>query len=109
MTVPSRPDRRQQLAELRRQIRALDMSESGSPETSGKPPIGRSGETVRAGAGPAANSGAVANPGPARCGDAARCGDHPLELAPGLHEICPAGYLDTPAALAFQAGLATAD
>lgn len=78
---------------------------------------------MRAGAGPAANSGAVAdpgavansgavtdpgavaNPGPARCGDAARCGDHPLELAPGLHEICPAGYLDTPAALAFQAGL----
>ena len=47
----------------------------------------------------------IADPGPERYRDAARRGDHPLELAPGLHEICPAGYLDTPAALAFQAGL----
>jgi hypothetical protein len=31
-----------------------------------------------------------------------------LELAPGLHEICPASYLDTPAALAFQTGLISA-
>jgi protein ImuA len=29
----------------------------------------------------------------------------PLSLPPGLHETCPASYLDTPAAFAFQAGL----
>jgi len=81
MTVPSRPDRRQQLAELRRQIRALDMGEADPVASPVKP-------------------AEIATP----C-DAARIGADPLQLAPGLHEICPAGYLDTPAALAFQAGL----
>lgn len=80
MTVPSHPDRRQQLAELRRQIRALDVNETAPASL-------------------AAGSEQIVSR------DAARCGDHPLELAPGLHEICPAGYLDTPAALAVQAGL----
>jgi len=81
MTVPSRPDRRQQLAELRRQIRALDLGGTGPVASPAKP-----AETVTP------------------C-DAARIGADPLQLAPGLHEVCPAGYLDTPAALAVQAGL----
>ena len=32
-------------------------------------------------------------------------GQDALVLAPGLHEVCPASYLDTPAALAFQIGM----
>ncbi|MGK0266794.1 MAG: hypothetical protein ACI82N_001047 [Maricaulis sp.] len=32
-------------------------------------------------------------------------GQDALALAPGLHEVCPASYLDTPAALAFQIGM----
>lgn len=32
-------------------------------------------------------------------------GTDALTLAPGLHEVCPASYLDTPAALAFQTAL----
>ncbi len=55
--------------------------------------------------GPASELASVSGFGPARCRDAARQGEDPLDLVPGLHEICPAGYLDTPAALAFQAGL----
>tara|TARA_R110002072_G_scaffold148743_17_gene296311 strand:+ start:735 stop:1517 length:783 start_codon:yes stop_codon:yes gene_type:complete len=32
-------------------------------------------------------------------------GQDALALGPGLHEVCPASYLDTPAALAFQIGM----
>lgn len=32
-------------------------------------------------------------------------GQDALALTPGLHEVCPASYLDTPAALAFQIGM----
>lgn len=32
-------------------------------------------------------------------------GQDALVLSPGLHEVCPASYLDTPAALAFQIGM----
>lgn len=138
MTVPSRPDRRQQLDELRRQIRALDMSEAVPAPSQAKPDrrdqggagarmdrlsgegpatgsaaasIGADNERTgdRAGAKTSAQTGSKTgdktgeNRGLTR--DAARHGAHPLELAPGLHEICPAGYLDTPAALAVQAGL----
>lgn len=134
MTVPSRPDRRQQLDELRRQIRALDMSEAVPAPPQVKPDrpdqdgtgarMDRLSGEVPAPASAAATTGAdndrTGDRAEAQTGaqtgdktgdktgltrDAARHGAHPLELAPGLHEICPAGYLDTPAALAVQAGL----
>ncbi|WP_338246505.1 hypothetical protein [Maricaulis maris] len=134
MTVPSRPDRRQQLDELRRQIRALDMSEAVPAPPQAKPDrpdqdgtgarMDRLSGEVPAPASAAATIGVDNDRTGDRAGaqtggktgdktgdktgltrDAARHGAHPLELAPGLHEVCPAGYLDTPAALAVQAGL----
>ncbi|MFY0638549.1 ImuA family protein [Maricaulis maris] len=109
MTVPSHPDRRQQLAELRRQIRALDLGEAVPVPELGPGPgpvaeVAGDMSTGEAATGEVSAKGVTARDGKAGS-DAARCGDHPLELVPGLHEICPAGYLDTPAALAVQAGL----
>jgi protein ImuA len=40
-------------------------------------------------------------------GGPAPAGQDALALGAGLHEVCPASYLDTPAALAFQIGMLT--
>ncbi|BDX00865.1 hypothetical protein MACH15_26170 [Maricaulis maris] len=119
---------------MRRQIRALDMSEAVPAPPQAKPDrpdqdgtgarMDRLSGEVPAPASAAATIGVDNDRTGDRAGaqtggktgdktgdktgltrDAARHGAHPLELAPGLHEVCPAGYLDTPAALAVQAGL----
>lgn len=75
--VPSHPGGRPILAALRRDINALDMSALQGFDTQDGVQFYGAKLVLKS----------------------------PLDLLPGLHEVRPADYLDTPAALSFQTGL----
>ncbi|MDG2044248.1 MAG: hypothetical protein P8J78_06530 [Maricaulis sp.] len=84
-SVPSHPDGRPLLAALRRDINALDLP-SLTRASKGRCASISANEMTSQGRSQGTDSG-------------------PLSLQSGLHEVRPAGYLDTPAALSFQTGL----
>jgi hypothetical protein len=97
--VPKNPKGRPQLEQLRRQIKEKERSglQGGAGSAlSGWRSVSRGGAVPSDGA--ASNDQTSKHSSP----------DSALALAPGLHEVCPASYLDTPAALAFQTGLIAA-
>lgn len=87
------PSRRLQLDELRRQIKAIEpaLPEPALPEYAGPDASRPVLQAVPQ------RASQVASPTASRA--------NALTIAPGLHEVCPGSYLDTPAALAFQIGL----